>query len=227
MRRKPNTSTAECRRCGTCCRKGGPCIHVEDRVLIENGSIPLKFLYTIRPGELAYDHMRRALLPVTADIVKIKGQDQTWRCVFHNDPDSACRIYEKRPVECRSQKCWDTREIENIYTKNRLTRKDLLEGVNGLWELIEDHENRCSYLKLARLVRQLKEKQSGKTAAQIAEIIEYDNQLRKLVLEKSGLDPEILEFLFGRSFDKTLHMFDIKLERKSDRIQRVSIAHRG
>jgi Fe-S-cluster containining protein len=200
---------------------------VQDRVLIENGSIPLKFLYTIRPGELAYDNIRRALLPVTSEIIKLKGQDQTWSCVFYNEPDSTCRIYEKRPLECRSLKCWDTREIENIYEKSRLTRKDLLKGVNGLWELIQDHENRCSYLKLARLVMQLKEKQSRKTAAQIAEIFEYDNQLRKLALEKSGLDPEILDFLFGRSFDKTLHMFDIKLERKSGRIHRVSIAHQG
>jgi Fe-S-cluster containining protein len=200
---------------------------VEDRVLIENGSISLKFLYTLRPGELAYDHIRGALLPVTSDIIKIKGQDQTWRCVFYNGPDSACRIYEKRPLECRSLKCWDTREIEKIYKKNRLTRKDLLESVNGLWELIEDHENRCSYPNLERLVMQLKKKQSSKIAAQITEIYEYDHQLRKLALEKSGLDPEILDLLFGRPFDKTLHMFNIKLERKSGRIHRVSIGQQG
>lgn len=215
MRIKPDTPITECRRCGTCCRKGGPSFHIEDRDLIEKGRFPLRFLYTIRPGELTYDNIRRALLPVTTDIIKIKGRDQSWSCVFYYDPDSTCRIYEKRPVECRSLKCWDTREIEKIYKKNRLTRKDLLKGVNGLWELIEDHENRCSYLKLERLVMQLKEKQSRKPAAQIAEIVEYDKQLRKLALEKSGLDPEILDFLFGRSFEKTLHMFDIKLERKN------------
>jgi Fe-S-cluster containining protein len=227
MRTKPNKTITECRRCGTCCRKGGPSFHAEDRDLIETGAIPLKFLYTIRPGELAYDHIRGALLPVTSDIIKIKGQDQSWRCVFYNDSDSTCRIYEKRPLECRSLKCWDTREIERLYKKDRLTRKDLLKGVNGLWELIEDHENRCSYLKLTHLVMQLKEKQSGQTTSQIAEIFEYDNQLRKLALEKSSLDPEILDFLFGRSFDKTLHMFDLKLERKDGRINRVSIAHQG
>jgi len=223
MRIKPDAPITECRRCGTCCRKGGPSFHLEDRVLIENGSIPLKFLYTIRPGELAYDHIRRALLPVTSDIIKIKGQDQYWVCIFHNDPDSTCRIYEKRPLECRSMKCWDTRDIENINAKNRLTRKDLLKGVNGLWDLIEDHENRCSYLKLAGLVAELKKQQSRNTAGQIAEIYEYDNQLRKLVVEKSGLDPEFLDFLFGRSFDKTFHMFDLKLEKRSGRIHRVSI----
>jgi len=200
---------------------------LEDRDLIENGSIPLRFLYTIRPGELAYDNIRRALQPVTSDIIKIKGQDQSWSCVFYNDPDSTCRIYEKRPVECRTLKCWDTRELEKIYKKNRLTREYLLKGVNGLWELIEDHENRCSYQKLERLVMQLKEKQSRETVVQIAEIVEYDNQLRKLALEKSGLDSGILDFFFGRYFDQTLHMFDIKLERKNGRIHRVYIAHQG
>ena len=55
---KSDNSISECKRCGTCCKKGGPCFHVEDKMLIEKGVILIKYLYTIRKGEPAYDKIR-------------------------------------------------------------------------------------------------------------------------------------------------------------------------
>lgn len=57
---KSETTQRTCMRCGTCCEKGGPGFHQEDRMLIEKGRIPLKYLYTIRKGEFAYDKIGRA-----------------------------------------------------------------------------------------------------------------------------------------------------------------------
>jgi len=152
---KSDNSISECKRCGTCCKKGGPCFHIEDKKLIEKGVIPIKYLYTIREGELAYDNIKGCLVPVTSDLIKIKGQNDSWECVFFNENENSCKIYDKRPVECRVLKCWDTREIELIYSENRLTRKDLVYKVEGLWDLIEEHQSRCSYDKIKHFVKEL------------------------------------------------------------------------
>ena len=119
----------KCIRCGTCCEKGGPSLHLADKKLIENGTILLKCLYTIRKGELSYDNIKGYLVPAATDIIKIKGQKGSWTCFFYNPSENSCQIYASRPLECRVLKCWDTREIKKIYSQNRLTRQDLIAGV--------------------------------------------------------------------------------------------------
>jgi Fe-S-cluster containining protein len=53
-----NNDENPCRRCGTCCEKGGPSLHREDRPLVDNGQIPVRHLFTIRRGELAQDNIK-------------------------------------------------------------------------------------------------------------------------------------------------------------------------
>ncbi len=71
---QPDITISECICCGTCCKKGGPCFHHEDNMMIEKGIILLKHLYTIRKGEMAYENVRGGLLPVPSDIIKTKGR---------------------------------------------------------------------------------------------------------------------------------------------------------
>ncbi len=124
-----NMSTnTDCRRCGTCCKKGGPSFHHEDKNLIEEGSILLKYLYTIRKGETVYDNVKGTLQITDSDIIKIKNQKGSSSCIFFNAADKECKIYENRPVECKALNCRDTGELEQIYYKNRLTRKELISG---------------------------------------------------------------------------------------------------
>jgi len=203
---KQNASITECIRCGTCCEKGGPSFHLADKDLIDKGIILTKYLFTIRKGELAYDNVRQELLPLSSELIKIKGKNNSSACIFFNESEKQCQIYKNRPVECKALKCWDTREIEKIYSKNRLTRKDLLFDVEGLWELIKDHQSRCSYEKIKKI---LQKQDHSKNAIQkeILEIIRYDTQIRHLVVEKGGMDSEILDFLFGRPLKVTIKSF--------------------
>jgi len=117
-----NDQIKKCSRCGTCCKKGGPCFHLEDKVLIEKGVILSRHLYTIREGELAYDNVMGSLQAVSTDTIKIKGQKDSWTCVFYNTEENSCKIYAHRPVECRVLKCWNTADIEKIYSKNLIER---------------------------------------------------------------------------------------------------------
>lgn len=211
---KSDTTSNTCLRCGTCCEKGGPCFHLEDRMLIEKGKIPSKYLYTLRRGEQAYDNVKGCLVPVASDIIKIKGQKNKWTCVFFDEKKKACSIYNDRPVECRALKCWDTDALEQIYDRNRLTRKDLISQVKGLWDLIEDHQARCDYEKIKNLIKDLDGRKKDGAQRKLLEIIRYDTEVCKLVVAQGGLDPAMLDFLFGRPLTKTLQNYGIKVRQE-------------
>jgi Fe-S-cluster containining protein len=210
-------SETNCVRCGTCCEKGGPGFHQEDRVLIDKGLIPARCLYTIRKGELAYDNVHRCLMPVDTDIIKIKGQTDSWTCVFFDEPSKQCSIYGDRPRECRALKCWDTRELEKMYAGRRLTRHELLAEVEGLWDLIQDHQQRCDYARIQDLIRELDSSREHNARRQLGEIIKYDIEIRELVVSKGGMDPEMLDFLFGRPLTKTLSNYGIKIRQDGEK----------
>lgn len=209
-----NSRISRCIRCGTCCIKGGPSFHHEDKMLIEKGIILSKYLYTIRAGELAYDNVKGHLIPASSDIIKVKGRQNSWTCIFFDKETKGCMIYENRPVECRALKCWNTTEIERIYSKNRLTRKDLIAKVQGLWDLVEDHQSRCSYDNIRRLADLWNSDKKKSAIEGIIEIIQYDIHMRSLVVKKGGMDPDMLDFLFGRPLVETIKTFGFRVEKR-------------
>ena len=220
-----NASTPEsdptqntCLRCGTCCEKGGPCFHQEDRLLIEKGQIPSKYLYTIRKGEYAYDNVKGCLVPASSDIIKIKGQKGSWTCLFFDAGEKACSIYNDRPLECRTLKCWDTEALEKIYTRNRLTREDLILQVKGLCDLVADHQLRCDYEKIKKLISDLDGPHEDGARKNLLEIIQYDAEIRKLVVAQGGLDPAMLDFIFGRPLTETLPAYGIKIRQDGKKL---------
>ena len=214
----PEAPISECARCGICCEKGGPCFHLEDRMLIDKGVIPSKYLYTIRKGELAHDNVKGCLIPIDSDIIKIKGKEDSWTCIFFDEPGEGCTIYENRPMECRALKCWDTRELARIYAKKRLSRKDLLGEIKGLWDLIKDHQARCDFTKIRRLIEDLSGAKRNHARRKLLEIIRYDAEIRKLVVSRGGLDAEMLDFLFGRPLAKILGNYGVKVRQTGEKI---------
>ncbi len=191
-------NSTECKRCGTCCKKGSPSFHIEDRALIEDGFIPAKYLYTIREGEPVRDNISERIVYAPSDIIKIKGQKNGWTCFYYDETEKKCAVYEYRPLECKLLKCRDTRDIEQVFGKNLLTRKEIIGTVEGLWELIIEHDQRCSYKEIRKLIDG-----SGKVAG----LIEYDKIIRELVVKKGALDLELLDFLFGRPLSVTMKHF--------------------
>ncbi len=195
-------SMTVCRRCGTCCKKGGPTFHIEDRRLIDSGLIPAVHLVTIRKGERVNDAIRGCLISLESEMIKMKGTNPSWSCIYLDGSVSACLIYENRPLECRILKCWDTRDIETEYARNRLTRKDMLTGIPALWNLIAEHDQRCSHVLLRNLLDSPSvDADAGKS---IQEMVAYDRSIRALVVEKAGVEPDMLDFLFGRPLSETI-----------------------
>ena len=188
-------------------------------MLIEKGKIPSRYLYTIRKGEVAHDNVKGCLTPVDSDIIKIKGKKDSWTCIFFNEVKKGCTIYDDRPLECRVLKCWDTRELEQIYANTRLTRNDLVSEVKGLWDLIKEHQAFCDYKKIQPLIKDLAGSKNNHARRKMLEIIRYDTEIRKLVVARGGLDPEMLDFLFGRPLTNTLRNYGIETHQVGEKIR--------
>jgi Fe-S-cluster containining protein len=188
-------------------------LHMEDRELVESGKIPLKCLFTIRQGEPAYDNVRGFISPAATDIIKIKGAaENDATCWYLNQEQVGCRIYDIRPIECRELTCWDTRAIAAMYDKARLTRNDLLSRLPGLCDLVAEHQERCGYTHVARYAALIhKENCPRDRIEELLGIIRYDQSLRHVTVERTRLDPDLLEFLFGRPMSETIRLFKIKL----------------
>jgi Fe-S-cluster containining protein len=212
--------TSQCIRCGTCCKKGGPALHLQDQPLVESGAIPVIRLFTIRRGEPAYDNIKNRLGVHTADIVKIKNQAGSTACFFYEEKNTQCRIYRNRPIECNTLKCWDTRGIYAVYAQQRVTRRNIIGKTKGLWDLVADHQDRCGFEPVLAFVNSLKS--SGKADRDLEEkvvyILQYDLEIRKLVVEKGTIDPEMIAFLFGRPIVDVLCALGMNMQRKNGKI---------
>lgn len=203
---KPIHVNPYCSRCGTCCRQGGPSLHAEDRTLVEQGFIHTRHLYTIRRGERVHDPIRGELVRADGDIIKIKGGGGSWACRFLDGESNRCRIYPHRPLECRALECWNTSRIEQVYDRSRLSRRELLAGMDGLWELIEDHERRCGYDRIRDWLEGAAGSDAEKNRRQVAEAAAYDGELRRLMVSRGRLEAGILDFLLGRPVDRVLRI---------------------
>jgi Fe-S-cluster containining protein len=194
----------KCRQCGTCCRKGGPAIHREDKELLENGHIPLNNLFTIRKDEPVYDNVQGCITSALSEIIRVKSLQGSTTCVFFSSKNNNCNIYNKRPLECRILECWDTREIEEIYNKGRLSRQELFAKAPHINHLIEYHENRCAYQLIKNLIRQLDRDKKKNALKNIRELLSFDNHFRLLAIEKSVCKADTMEILFGLPLQKIL-----------------------
>jgi hypothetical protein len=178
-------------------------LHKQDARLIESGKISCKSLVTIREGEPAFDNVRNRVVSSVSDIIKIRSENHSRSCIFLGDKNEACEIYNNRPVECKALQCWDTTAIENLYDRDRLTRKDLLFETKNIWDLIIDHQKRCSYNRIRRLLDNGNTRVKSKIE-EVRFLARYEAHLRSLLSEKGGMDPDMMDFLFGQPLSITV-----------------------
>lgn len=220
MSTPPSTPDAaeHCRRCGTCCLKGGPVLHRADLALVRQGHLPLRDLMTICPGEPVHDNVRSRIRHTDRDLIKIKSHSGSSACRYYNAVQCACTIYDRRPVQCRALKCWDTAAIEDLYDQDRLSRKDLLGEIPGLWDLVDTHMRRCDHQANVRRAKQIHAAAEGWQAAEQAllESIRFDQSLRDLIHAQGRPDPALLPFLLGRPLIQRLIPLRLKLDRRAD-----------
>lgn len=194
-----------CKRCGTCCMKGGPILHQEDKKILRAGHIGYQHLITVRKGEIAYNPIKEKLEPVHKEIIKVAGKGENWSCVFYDDKKASCTIYSHRFLECRLLKCWDTSEIMSIIGRNTIIRADIINPDDPIMSVIETHEQECSYQEVETLLSALsKKKEKSAPLKRLAELVRKDLSIRSFALSELGLKAEFELFIFARPLFKVL-----------------------
>lgn len=169
--------------------------------------IPLRDLFTVRRGEWVREPGRSGLVRLSGEVVKVKGTGGGWTCRLYVPREHACGIYDRRPRECRLLDCRDPAPLRRAYRRGRLTRADLLAGAPQFRDLVADHERRCD------LEAAWGHLQAGDAPSvqRLEEMARYDAELRGLLVSRGGLDPGLLDFLFGRPVAMVVRLFRRRL----------------
>jgi len=201
-----------CIRCGTCCKKGGPSLHLEDKKILLAGHIERESLITIRKGELAFSPLSGRPEPIEKELIKIAGKGRGWVCCFYDDKESSCTIYAHRPLECRLLKCWDTAQLLSVIGKGTLARADILSEDDPIMRFIETHEQECSVRTAEDLISVLLEKNDDpESLAKLTALVHQDLAIRSRAISEFGLSLEAELFLFGRPLFKVLSAKGLQL----------------
>ena len=94
-----------------------------------------------------------------------------------------------------------------------MTRQDLISSIERLWELVEEHQKQCSYDTLKFLIDSIHTNKKDESLKGILEIVEYDKNIRELVVQKAGLKPDLTDFLFGRPITETIKIYGLKIKK--------------
>ena len=211
------TEQATCKKCGNCCKKGGPALHNQDLELVRSGKLPIRSLITIRKGELVHNPLAGLIQPVTVELVKIVGTGRQWDCCYYDD-DLGCTIYEDRPCACRVLKCWDTTEILDLVEKDTLSRFDILDKDDPLIPVIKEHERMCSCDDLGFIQANL----GGLSDQQKNELekrVRSDLRFRTRVIADFQLKLNEELFYFGRPFFQLLQPLGVRISESSSGIK--------
>jgi Fe-S-cluster containining protein len=198
------TPNQTCRRCGTCCQKGGPALHAEDLPLFEEGGqISLSLVVTLRAGEPAHDQVRGRVEPLAAELLKLKGPtpgSASWACQLYDQKAGACTLYDSRPAECRVLFCQDTAPLAAMYGKHRLARRDFFPPGHAILAVMAEHEALVPAGRIAPLAGALR---AGGTDALDAEeelrrMALADAAFRRGLAERAGINQDYHDFFLGR-----------------------------
>ena len=204
-----------CDRCGECCRRSSPSLQMRDIPSLSNGPIPWSRLYTVRIGEPVRNNIDDKLEQTQQEIVKIREKPGKAECFFYDEEEKACTIYDHRPVQCMAQACWDEKEFFRAYAESKATRRDIISD-GSLLRLIGEHEKRCAHTELDRWIRRI-ETDGNEAVEKVLGLLKFDHDLRKMVPERLGMEPEELDFVFGRSLTDTISLFGLKVMEEDGR----------
>jgi Fe-S-cluster containining protein len=204
-----------CVRCGDCCRKSSPTLHLEDLDLLLGSKIPWNQLLTLRSGEPVHSPFEEELFFLLDERIKVREKVGIQECVFFDADANECLIYENRPMQCRAQACWDDEPARQLTEQPYLTRRDIFKDVELLQDLIGEHDRRCSFGRLQNAFKQLEENQAQGIDA-ILELLAYEEHFRQFLAEKLNIPADTLPLIFGRSYEELAPLFGFCVKVEAD-----------
>jgi len=203
-----------CIRCGECCLGSSPTLQMEDVPLVRDGFIEKGGLYSIRVGEPVRDNIENKLIITDREFIKVREKKEGNGCIYYDEDENSCTIYEYRPIQCKALACWDESEFMRVYARPKVDRRDIIRDKIYLG-LMNEHNKRCSYSELDKCVRQIEQEGEG-AVGKILEALRFDHHIRAFTSKKLGIDLSEMGFLFGRPLTQTITMFGLKVIKKSD-----------
>jgi Fe-S-cluster containining protein len=198
-------SLQACKRCGTCCMKGGPTLHREDKKILLSGHVGHEHLVTIRAGETVYNPVSGRSEPASGEIVKVRGKGEDWTCYFYDEKGNSCSIYAERFLECRLLKCWDPSELISVIGKNTIVRADIINRGDPIRDVIEAHDRECLCREFEDLISAvIRGEKETEARAMLGELVRKDMSIRSHAISGLGLKPEFELFIFGRPLSELL-----------------------
>jgi Fe-S-cluster containining protein len=204
-----------CVRCGDCCRKSSPTLHLEDLELLQNNRIPWNQLVTLRRGEPVLSPFEEQVFFLLDERIKIREMAGTQECMFLDGNGNGCQIYANRPLQCRAQACWDGEPAKQLGKQPYLTRRDIFPEVELLLELLTEHDRRCSFDRLQQAFQQLQADQ-GESIEAVIELLRYEEHFRNFLAEQLNIPSDTLELIFGRSYADLVPLFGFRVEVETD-----------
>lgn len=206
MMRSAGTDEGKCRRCGTCCRKGGPALHTADRQLVMNDILRLGQLVTVRQGEPAFNPITGRVEATPTEFVKVAGKNGNWECIFFDPTAASCTIHDNRPLECRLLFCRNTEAVEAITGRDLLQRRDLIPADHPLAALIIGQAERCPATKGQSLLAELLAADRKNDALdRFTRLLQQDLDLRAEAVARFHLSLGEELFFFGRPLFQIFH----------------------
>jgi len=196
--------TSHCSRCGICCQKNSPSLHLDDLEKLQSGAIPKNQLITYRKGEWVYDNIIDQYIRLEQDMIKPIENTTNGFCTFYLPDQQSCLIYENRPLECQLQACYDPEPLKQRYETDRLQRRDIFPSNSAIWEFIEYHESKCSLSIFQHIVPFSDHHLSEKDISLFKEMIRFDYHFRFTLHKRIGLQNTEMNFILGRSVENLL-----------------------
>ena len=198
-----------CRRCGTCCLSGPPALHGADMELYSTAQVTKGHLVTFRRGEWVHDNVQDKVLCLDQEMIRIGSLPGSRTCIFYDHGQRACKIYDNRPLECRTFACWDPGGLRQIYAQDRIQRLDLIPARSALGQIIAEHEGMCSWPQALQLLGPVKKNPDGVQAEELNRILKADHEVRRGLRERAGATEAELNFILGRDMAAVLPLLGL------------------
>jgi Fe-S-cluster containining protein len=190
-----------------------PSLHPRDLDLVKDGILGYKDLYTLRKGEPVLNNITGSLENLSEELVKIKEDPGNRQCPFYDEPAKSCRIYERRPLQCRTQECWNPQALEKLWEGDKLTRRDMLKEDPEILELLDVHEQRCSTERLDGAVKKYWKTGEAAELDPVLDMLSQDLIIRNFFIERLGRSEGELDFFLGRPLSIVVEAYKLKVEK--------------
>lgn len=207
----------ECKRCGTCCSKGGPALHKEDMPLLEKGILPFKRLITIRQGELVHKPHESEPVAAKCELVKISGTGKDWQCFYFSREDNGCMMYAERPLACRKLQCWDTVAVEELVEKDTLSRFDIVSADAPVSAFMHEMEAHCPCPDMEKVRQAIAGRETLDKDA-LEKLVNDDIAIRSTAISKLNITLAEELFYFGRPVFQLLQQLGVNVVEREGRL---------